>query len=210
LGNINFTAQSASGISAYEAFRAEAAAAQVGDYPAILELGGGGVFALRVNEVIAPMVPALDDIKDIVTKDWRAQQVTQALMESARAIESDIASGANIEELGLETARHEALTRRDFLPDLPPSFMEDVFAPGVAEGGTTLVQGDGVVIIAKIDRVAINVEDPDVVRVGEELAAQAAQSAAQDAIDAFTTAVRTREGISINQAVINAVHANMQ
>jgi peptidyl-prolyl cis-trans isomerase D len=37
----------------------------------------------------------------------------------------------------------------------------------------------------------------------------AAQSAAQDVVAAFSSALRTREGISINQTAVDAVHAQL-
>jgi peptidyl-prolyl cis-trans isomerase D len=72
-----------------------------------------------------------------------------------------------------------------------------------------LIEGDGRVIIASIDAVMPPEDTDDNTAIADSYIASAAQGAAQDVITAFSSALRTREGISINQTAVDAIHAQL-
>ena len=61
-------------IDRYDEFRSAAAVAAVGDFPEVLELADGGIFALRLDEVIEPALRPFDEVKEAVTEGWQAQE----------------------------------------------------------------------------------------------------------------------------------------
>jgi len=210
LGTLDWTTESEGGIAAYTAFKEAAAQVTLDDYPEIIELSDGGVFALRLDAIVPATVKPLDEVREQVAAGWEADALQQRLTERAEALETEVASGASITDLGLPSETFEAITRQDFLSNMPDGFMDAVFAPGLTEGGTTLISGEGRVVIAKID----SVEDPEPsdenAAIAQSYITSAAQGAATDVIDAFSAALRAREGVTINQTALTAVHSQMQ
>jgi peptidyl-prolyl cis-trans isomerase D len=85
IGQIDFTAASEEDIAAYDAFRAAAASVSDRDFPEVLDLSDGGIFALRLDEIVPPFVPPLAEIEDEVAQAWRFTAVRTAV--AARADE---------------------------------------------------------------------------------------------------------------------------
>ncbi|RVV99355.1 peptidylprolyl isomerase [Mesobaculum littorinae] len=96
LGEILWSGQTAEGITAYDAFREAAAAAQEGDFPAIVELADGGVFALRLDGIVEPEVQPFEEVADRVRADWTEAQQRDRLLARAEEIAEAIRTGAPI------------------------------------------------------------------------------------------------------------------
>ncbi|MBF9061306.1 peptidylprolyl isomerase, partial [Rhodobacterales bacterium HKCCSP123] len=71
LGQIDYTPTSEEGIAGYDAFREAALSVEEGDFPELLELSDGGLFALRLDETVPPALPPLAEIEDEVAAAWR-------------------------------------------------------------------------------------------------------------------------------------------
>lgn len=210
LGTLDWTPSSEGGIAAYTAFKQAAAQVTLDDYPEILELSDGGVFALRLDEIVPATLMPLDEVRDQVATDWEADALQQRLTARAEAIETEVASGAAIADLGLPTETFTAITRQDFLSNMPEGFMDAVFAPGLQVGGTTLIPGENRVVIAKVDTIEPPTTSEENTAIAESYITSAAQGAATDVIDAFSEALRAREGVTINQTALTAIHSQMQ
>ncbi len=209
LGTIDWSAESEGGIAAYTAFQQAAQTVTMDDYPEIIELSDGGVFALRLDEIVDARIKPLDDVRDQVAADWEANAVTEALMARAEAYETDVAAGTPIEELGLPVERFEGITRQDFMSTMPEGFMDAVFAPGLQAGGTTLITGENRVVIARLEAIEAPATTDDNLAIADSYITSAAQGAATDVIEAFGAALRAREGVTVNQTALNAVHSQM-
>ena len=210
LGTMDWTPSSEGGIAAYTAFKQAASEVTLDDYPEIIELSDGGIFALRLDEIVSATRMPLDEVRDQVTADWEADALQQRLTERAEAFETEVATGKLITDLGLPSETFSAITRQDFLSTMPEGFMDAVFAPGLQAGGTTLIPGDNRVVIAKIDTIEPPASTDENTTIAESYITSAAQGAATDVIDAFTEALRTREGVTINQTALTAIHSQMQ
>ena len=102
-GTIDFDETSEAGIAAYDGFRVAAALAADGDFPEAIELSDGGVFALRLDDIVPPRVPLLSEIEADVAAAWTAEGLRAALESRALEMIAEIAvSGARLEDLGLE------------------------------------------------------------------------------------------------------------
>lgn len=209
LGQINWTNASEDDIAAYEAFAQAARAATESDYPEIIQLSDGGVFALRLNGVVPATLRPLDEVRDQVTADWQAAETLRRLAARAETLETEIASGTAVTALGLPTETFEEITRRDYIATMPDGFIDTVFAPGLDEGATTVITGADSVVLARVARVAAPEADEEIDQISASYAEQAGQGAAQDVIEAFAERLRSQQGISINQAAINAVHSQL-
>ncbi|MBU0641666.1 MAG: SurA N-terminal domain-containing protein [Alphaproteobacteria bacterium] len=210
LGTMDWTPESEGGIAAYTAFKDAVATLSPDDYPAIMELGDGGVFAMRLDAIVPSAVRPLDEVRDQVSADWERDAIATLLTTRAEALETDVAAGTPITELGLASESFEAITRQGNIASMPAGFIDAVFAPGLTLGGTTLIPGQGRVVIAKIDKVDAPAKTDENSAIADGYITSAAQGAAQDVIAAFSNALRLREGVTVNEPALNAVHSQIQ
>jgi peptidyl-prolyl cis-trans isomerase D len=209
LGTLSWTPEAEDGIASYSTFVTAVSAAQTDDFPEIQELSDGGIFALRLDEIVSESLQTFENVADQVGKDWEVAETARLMLVEAQALESQVASGTAITELGLPLETFDNITRQDFIDTMPDGFIDAVFAAGLDANTTTLIQGNGVVGIAHIDAVSPPEATPENTAIADSYIAAAAQGAAQDVITAFSTALRNREGLSINQTAIDAVHAQL-
>ena len=115
--------------------------------------------------------------------------------------------GAAIGSFGIVDVTAE--TARDgTVANAPDTLLPAVFA--MAEGDVRVIDAEGfiaVVLLDKIQPAATEGEDADALR--SAIAAQAQQAISTDAFAAFTAALSTEAGITIDQTVINAVNASL-
>ena len=206
LGQIDFTADSEDGIAAYDAFREAALAVDEGDFPEVLDLSDGGLFALRLDEIVPPTVPPLAKIEDEVAEAWRVTALREALTERADQLVGQIATGAALENLG-EVTTETQVRRQDFIPDMPPTLVVQAFQLS-GPGDVVAITGPRSAHIVRLDAVNPAARDADDTGVLLQILDQTvAQSMAQDIFESYGRALQTEAGIRLDQSVINAVHA---
>ncbi|MBK4215932.1 SurA N-terminal domain-containing protein [Paracoccus caeni] len=86
LGQIDWVAGAApeqGSIAGYEDFREQAAEVSEGDFPTILHLDDGGVFALRLDEIVPPTLRPFEEVRDEVAEDWKRGEVHRLLLALA-------------------------------------------------------------------------------------------------------------------------------
>ncbi len=212
LGQIDWAQGSDDGIAAYSEFRAAARDAGEGDFPEIIGLSDGGLFALRLDSITPPAPRPLDEVRDEAAEGARAALVAERLMAEAEALgEGLVTQGVEgfADETGLAPDRFEAITRLDRLPELPGDLLEDLFA---AEPGEPVMQPRGaeVLLAVVIEREAAAPQDAQTQQLVAAIDDQIGAALAQDVFAYFSRAVEREAGISLNQAAIEAVHANFR
>ncbi|WP_147125098.1 peptidylprolyl isomerase [Shimia ponticola] len=196
-------------IAAYDAFQQAAAAVREGDFAEIAALDDGGIFAMELQEVIAPRLQPLEDVREAVTEDWRAAATVAALSSLADTLSPQIAAGMDMATLGLTASVETEMLRSGFVPDTPPNFLETVFSMDVGQVET--VAYDGRVILVRLDAVnETSSDDPDTAALAGLLEQQLSQSYAQDLYSAFSAGVVGQTDVSLNQQLINGLHAQIQ
>ena len=209
LGQIDWTASTDTGIAGYQSFREAASAVAEGDYPAIAELGDGGIFALRLDELRAPAPAPFEDVRDRVEQLWEQEQATDALLAQAEEIATRISEDQSFGENGLDASAESGLTRESRIQGLPAAVLEAVF--DMAAGEARAVRGDGAALIVRLDDVTpVNMEDPQIQQLGNALRDQAAGSVSQDLFRALNADIQSRAGISIDQSAVNSVLSTLQ
>lgn len=206
LGQIDWFPGADGDIAAYDAFREAAAALNEGDFPEVMQLGDGGVFAMRLNRIQPPAPQPLEDVIDQVRQGWDTREQTAQLMVQAEDLAAALADGSSFEDLGLTPQTETDLGRNAQIADLPPDLLTAVFEMG--EGDTRAIAGTGDVILIRLDGITpVDRSDGDIEMLAQTLRNQASNSIAEDLFRAYATDVQRRAGVEINQPAINAVHA---
>jgi peptidyl-prolyl cis-trans isomerase D len=194
-------------IEGYPAFRSAADAVQDGDFPEAIVLEDGGVVALRLDEIVAAAPIPFDEATDQVAEDWRRSAVAKALTARGAEIKAALDGGAAIGSFGIVDVTPET-PRSGFIADAPETLLGDVFQ--MTEGEVRVIEADGFIAVVKLDRILpAQTEGEEAEAMQAALEAQARQAIAQDAFDAFTTALTAEAGITLDQAAINAVHTSL-
>jgi len=206
LGQIEYVATSEDEIAAYDAFRDAADAVREGDFPELLDLSDGGLFALRLDEVIPPSLPPLDEIEDEVSAAWRATALRAAVAERASDMVTELAEGAALEDLG-DVTEERLIRRQDFVPGMPPTMVAQAFQLD-EPGDIVMVPAAEAAHIVRLDAINPAARDaPDTSILLQILSQTVTQSLAQDIFESYGQALEAQAGIELDQGVINAVHA---
>ncbi|WP_095589783.1 peptidylprolyl isomerase [Actibacterium ureilyticum] len=194
------------GIAGYEAFRDAAAAAQPGDFPELVELDDGGIFAMRLNEIVAPALQALADMRDTAIEGWQQQELTRALTERAEALKAQLDGGADLATLEVD---HETMTDLTRGAVTPQALSDPLFA--LDPGDSTIVTDSGRIYLARLDAVSPPDDDDPISQfLQQQIEQQTAQALSQDVLDYYVQYLRQNAGLTLDQAAINAVHAQFQ
>ncbi|MGR3660863.1 MAG: peptidylprolyl isomerase [Paracoccaceae bacterium] len=206
LGQIDWTAETTDDIAAYEAFAAAASQVTADDFPEIVALDDGGVFALRLNEIVAAHPEAFETAKNQVEAAWLNAETLARLTTIAETLTTAIDGGETISSQGHPVTVETHITRSSFIEDTPAEFLADVFK---LESGKSLLfaNGDKVLVAQLLKVLPPDAEDPDSEVLKTTITNDSSQSTAQDLLMSFTRAVETDAGIVLNQEALNAVHA---
>ena len=210
LGTLEWEVGSTDGLAAYNEVRTALGAAEVNAFPEITELPDGGLVVLRLDEVVAPEVRPLDDVRAQVIVDRIATARTEALEAAAEAIAADVAAGAAFADTGLAAFAEVDMIRRDFIAGAPQGLMAEVF--DMAEGEARMVRDDaGLIAVVRLDAIKdADMDSETMTAERDAIAARAGQSIAQDIYGAYSGAVRNRTEVTLDQGVITAVHNAFQ
>lgn len=192
-------------IAGYPAFRDAAAKLAVGDFAEVIMLDDGGLVSMRLDEVVPPTPLPFADVKDKITAAWRADAVAKALGAHAITVKSAIEGGASLGAFGI-VDRTAAIDRQGFVEGAPETLMPTVFE--MATGEVRVIESAGYTAIVQLDSItpaATDSEDTTALR--DAIKVQAGQAIASDAFTLYTNALTAQAGIALDQAAINAVHA---
>lgn len=208
LGQIAFTTNTDEGIAAYPAFRDAAAAATAEDFPTLASLDDGGVFALRLDRVDPPALRPLDEVREAVVEGWTKDETHTRLLALAETLKTRIEGGEALEATGVVVTRYEGFARDGFISDTPGQVVEAVFA--LADGGAEIVDASGKVYIVALSAITPADSASDhASRTREALSAQIGQAMSEDMFQLFTQSIENEAGVTLDNAALNAVHAQM-
>ncbi|MEX1233779.1 MAG: peptidyl-prolyl cis-trans isomerase [Roseovarius sp.] len=208
-GTIDWRPGMSEGIASYSAFRDAAEELQEGDFPEIMSLGDGGIFAMRLDEIIEPAVQPFEEVQQEVAAAWAREALIEALREQAEDVVAQLEDGASFEEVGLTPRSVESLTRQGSQAGTPPGTIPTIFE--MSEGEVRTVDGDARLFIIRLDAASVpQAEGDELNRIRTSLEDSAAKDIAQDLYQALADDIRARAGITLDQQAIAAVHANFQ
>ena len=134
LGDDRLAPDMREGIAAYPAFRRPAAEVDGMTTPAA-QFADGGLFALRLDEVVPPRCSRSTRCAPGSRRPGPPTTLVTQLTDQVQAALSKLRSGAGLAEAGLRVDGQQTITRRGFRADVPPDFIETVF--DLEPGGAT-------------------------------------------------------------------------
>ncbi|MFN3647843.1 MAG: SurA N-terminal domain-containing protein [Gemmobacter sp.] len=208
LGTIDMEPDTAEGIAAYPRFRAEAAKATEKTFPQVFQLDDGGIAALRLDAVLPPALRPYEEVADKVAEHARAAAVRSALQARLAEVQAAVAGGAALGNFGIVEVA-EAMPRGAQVNAAPRSLMNTVF--DMAEDELKAVVDGDFVGLVRLDRIIpADHSAPEAEAVKAGVVAQFSQQIGQDAFALFSAALEAGARITLDEAVIGAVHAQMR
>lgn len=207
LGTIDWYPGVTEDIAGYDAFRQAASNITENDFPEVIALEDGGIFAMRLDEIVPPALRPFEDVRADVEAAWTANAVVDALRGTTEPLVDRMNQGESFEDVGLGIDGAQAVTRRSLGGQTPPEFIDVVFDMEV--GDATLIEGDGRLYVLKLDEVnPPDPEDAELTQLRQILENQAASGISQDIFNLVAEDFRNRAGVDLDFQAINAVHAN--
>lgn len=208
LGTTQWTSASFEGVAAYSDFREAAAAVVDGDFPEVTFLDDGGMFALRLNEVLPQRPEPYADAKARVSANWTLAQTETALRAQANEVIAELAISGDFTTIGLDHHTETGLTRTAFLDGTPADFMNQVFEMDLKE--LAVVLGNGAVYLVRLDQILPPEETPELEAMRAALGQRLNQSLSQALFDAFVRDAQVRAKPMLDERALNAVQASFQ
>lgn len=206
LGTIELTAGSDDGLAAYQAFREAALALELDDFPELVELDDGGLVVLRLDALLEPRVQPIQEVNESVRALWAEQATMAGLRAQAETTLTVLDNGLSMSGLGLGPTTETDLTRDAFIDGTPPALLSEAFL--LEPGGRALVDGNSEIYIVELTEVkGPDFDNEEATMLRDVLAQQATQSMTQDMYAAFASALQQNAGLALDQAAINAIHA---
>lgn len=243
LGQIDLAADSApegGSIAGYQDFRDLANEVTEADFPSITRLDDGGVFALRLDEIVPPALRPFEEVRDEVLEDWRqgeAQRQLLALADEQRLLDASAAaapqpkSRANTGAGGvvanpalpaesspdatpaapeLAWTSVADLTRDGWIEELPPEAVVHAFEMK-EPGEIEIVDAQNRVILVRLDAInAADLEGEDAQRVTDAVNSRISESLGADIFDYYAREAQRSGGLQVNQSTINAVNTQVR
>lgn len=209
LGRISLAPDTSDGIAGYESFRDLAAKLTAEDFPELVNLEDGGVFAARLD-AITPAAPiAFDEARAAVAEAWLSEAVSQQKAARAAQLAEAVKAGQSLGAQGLLVTQVSALARGGFVEGAPQALSNAAFEtePGTAQ---VLREGNRVFVLEARSVTPADLASPEMTQLAGLLKSQLGQSMGDDLIDLYARAAQAEAGITLDATAINAVQAQMQ
>ena len=210
-GTIDLRPGDDGGIARYEDFRTAAAQVSERDFPEMRALADGGVFALRLDEIVPPELRPFDEVVVEVIDSWDRVEAAERLAARAQELRAALEAGEEPEGPGIDLARYEEVLRTDRLPGLPRAVLEAAF--GMSQGATQVIESpeeERAFVLLLEDVLPADADAPEAAARRTAIAREARAGIADDLFVAWAQLLEREAGISLDQSAIEAVHDQMR
>ena len=225
LGQVDWTAEGnpeEGSIAGYEGFRERAADITASDFPQLFELADGGVFAMRLDEIVPPTLKPFDAVRDEVLADWKQAELQRRLLDLAAeqrlAAVAQTSPGADAEPqaeaveepAAVDWTTETGMSRSDYMRGLPPEILSQAFA--MAEPGDVgVVDAGDRVFVLRLDQISdADLSTEDATQIVDSVKSRLDQSLQGDIFDYYARHVQRNSKVQIDQQAINAINAQVQ
>jgi peptidyl-prolyl cis-trans isomerase D len=196
-------------LAAYPEFKTAAINASADGFPELIALQDGGIFAMRLDNILEPLPRPLDSVRGEVSAEWSKRETMARLRQLAEILAGRLSTGATFEAAGLTPQIEIDKTRRDAVLGTPESLITQVFE--ATPGTLTAIDHTDSVILVRLDNILPRAEDATIdTAMRSAISTQAGNDLSQDIFTAFARDIQTRVGFEMDQQALNAVHAQFQ
>ena len=174
----------------------------VNNFPEIEELPNGGLFAMRVDEIVEARKMEINEIRTELVNAWQKQEIQNKLDKIA---ENMLDKKQYIGKI----LNFNKITRDESLPDLPASIVEEGFKLAIGEG--IVISGDGESFILQLKNISNADLSSDTAKLlVSQVNNQLNNSLSADLFESFANMARMNSKLDLNEQALNAVHSSFQ
>ncbi len=208
-GRIEWNEEVFDGIAAYTEFRAAAAQTGTNAFPEVVELEDGGIFAMTVDEIHEPELRPLSEVREEVTAALIRTRTEEALMAQAEELADQLRAGQEMAALDLDLESDRDLPRNGFVDGTAPGFIESLF--DMTRDEIRVLSFDGEAWLMRLDTITKpDPGSPDTTAERDAFAAWIASGLSGGILSAYTQALVEQAEVEVDQAALNAVHAQLR
>jgi len=208
LEKISYDNTTENGIAAYDGFRAEALKVKIGGFPELRELSDGGVFALRLDDLIEPALRPFETVKDQVATDWSASEDKKSLLKLADTLIIKLDNGETFESLNLNAESVSSITRNKYIDGIPAQLLEELFSNKT--GKTSKIDNGDNVLLARLNDISeFNSETDESKELLSQVGIQLSNQVTGDLLRLFASALKDRDGVILNQNAVNQINTQI-
>lgn len=197
------------GIASYTAFRSAAKEVTGSDFPSIIPISGGGILALRLNQILPQRPQDFDIVKEDVKSNWHQDALREALDALGNEKIQLAQNGEPLANLGPKYRTAENVQRNGNIADIPDSVVARAFELNDGEFG--IVEGKEQVYVVQPLAITEGNGDSEQARlIKEAFVTELNQALANDLFQIFISQVQQSVGVTLNDQALNAVHTNLQ
>jgi peptidyl-prolyl cis-trans isomerase D len=171
-----------------------------------IESRGGGFSVVRLDEIVAPRIPALDEVRAAAIAAWQADQAATRAEETAREIADRARGGESLEKLAGEfNARFEKTPAFDRTGEGSTVSVELIAPIFEATRGEVIEQGlsGGAAVAKLIDIAPADLSDP----ARENMATALTGQIANDLVTQLAAALESEVGVEVNREALEDAFA---
>ena len=208
LEKISYDNTTETGIAAYDGFRDEALKVKIGGFPELRELSDGGVFALRLDDLIEPALRPFESVKDQVATDWSASEDKKSLLKLADTLIIKLDNGETFESLNLNAESVSSITRNKYIDGIPAQLLEELFSNKT--GKTSKIDNGDTVLLARLNDISeFNSETDESKELLSQVGIQLSNQVTGDLLRLFASALKDRDGVILNQNAVNQINTQI-
>ena len=208
LEKISYNNKTENGIAAYDSFRSEAMNAKIGGFPELKELSDGGVFALRLDELIQPTLRPFNTVKEQVVNDWLNAENKKLMLKLADELIIKLDNGSTFEALNLSAENVISTTRNKYIDGIPASLLGTLFSNKI--GKTSKIDNDDTIILARLDSINEFEDETDESKeLLSQVGIQLSNQVTGDLLRLFASALKDRDGVILNQNAVNQINTQI-
>lgn len=174
----------------------------IGEFPEIKELSNGGLFALRVDDVVAARTKTIKEVRSELETAIKKQKIQNKLDQTAKdLLKNNWYKG--------EILRFYNKTRDTILPDMPENVITEIFNLAIGKG--SVVSGDQKSYILRLENVSqADLSTDNAKLLISQIKNQINNSLSADLFESFANMARINSKLDINEQALNAVHSSFQ
>ena len=175
---------------------------EIGEFPEIKELSNGGLFALRVDDVVAARTKNIEEVRSELESAIEKQKIQIKLDQTANDLLKNNQYKGEILSFNDET-------RDATLPDMPENVITEIFNLEIGKG--SVVSGDQKSYILRLKNVSeADLSTDNAKLLISQIKSQINNSLSADLFESFANMARINSKLDINEQALNAVHSSFQ